>query len=324
MDFDYKTAWEQLSKPLYEKLPPRIIDLILMVERVAAGLSQGHDLQMPWPEDPTFEKAFAEIPTLELSEAARVVWSFGHWAPERVQLQESGTYWKFSHYADQTIRGRLWNPSAATSEGHFKRPPYEIRVHEGFLRLCISDHHGWRWKEIEPASEYAFGALLAALDRIGDTRDVEAVTSKVPWTASDEMKRFVDLSEFDTSSEAKRLRMLRAPPAPKGWRIEQISSVNYKPHPFTIGTEHFVDGRIDSSVPCAHRGPRRERCNLSLEEHTFDTVAIVSSPETGDVEKVILDDASKEWLKAVADAAETEEFKKLGRALDGFSFIKKE
>lgn len=63
-------------------------------------------------------------------------------------------------------------------------------------------------------------------------------------------------------------------------RLKEIMSVNHDPHPFMIGSEHIVHAdkhnngilskEVMEEVGCAHPG-----CNLSYDEHTFNTVLFI-------------------------------------------------
>jgi hypothetical protein len=67
-----------------------------------------------------------------------------------------------------------------------------------------------------------------------------------------------------------------APPV----RLLRVESVNFKPHPFMIGTRHVAHaadkccGMLGEetmrAIPCAQRG-----CRSSFEEHVHDTVAFL-------------------------------------------------
>ena len=62
--------------------------------------------------------------------------------------------------------------------------------------------------------------------------------------------------------------------------LENITAVNHKPHPYTVGSKHIAHAAANHSgmlgdatlkaVKCAHPG-----CILSYEEHTSDTVMFI-------------------------------------------------
>lgn len=160
--FDYAAAWREVAKPAYEALPQSVRDLLAQVATEAAHLGQKPDLSMPWPDDPQlgdkgtpgsnlrvrFDKTPAEI----LALAARVIHAAGHWFPSRGELEipgrNSGSHWKFAHYADQSLRERL---IAATSADTMRNNgPFQ--VHEGAIRFCYSSPDTWMWHEVAPAT----------------------------------------------------------------------------------------------------------------------------------------------------------------------------
>ncbi len=58
----------------------------------------------------------------------------------------------------------------------------------------------------------------------------------------------------------------------EGMKFVDLVNVNFKPHPFTLGSFASKHGNQDdlnamNSYPCCHPG-----CNLSYKEHTFDLV----------------------------------------------------
>lgn len=95
--------------------------------------------------------------------------------------------------------------------------------------------------------------------------------------------------------------------------IDSINSINFKPHPYTIGTRHIkeaqkyggiLDKRTLKDVRCAV-----PYCNLSYEEHTSDRVAFI---------KLTRDCSNNEmthWLQKLVDKWTTVE------KVDGFIFV---
>jgi len=91
----------------------------------------------------------------------------------------------------------------------------------------------------------------------------------------------------------------------------EIHNVNFRPHCYMVGTEHvayasehcngILDERTTNVIPCARRG-----CNLSYDEHEYDTVAVV--------EIVKKDDAIGKFLQDNLSL-----FKE--HNIDGFAFI---
>jgi hypothetical protein len=95
-----------------------------------------------------------------------------------------------------------------------------------------------------------------------------------------------------------------------------VDHVNFKPHPFTIGSRHVTHaadhcgGRIGDetikAVPCAHPG-----CRLAYEDHTSDHVIFVK------LIKNCKQDEVRECLKAVIEESKKDK-------IDGFAFVKSE
>ena len=68
--------------------------------------------------------------------------------------------------------------------------------------------------------------------------------------------------------------------------VEGVENINYKPHPFTIGSEHIGKYKLDTSKPCVgytnnegeysnNRKKGFTKCGLSIKEHTSDTVVFL-------------------------------------------------
>lgn len=127
-DFDYRRAWEVVAAPAYMHLSDNLIRLINRVKAEASDLGQLEDLSMPWPKTYPLKELFEQFSSVELAEASRVFYDYGHWAFDKRGMwsQKSGLYWKFSHYADQVLQERI---GAVCLEGN------KVRVRQGLL--CI-------------------------------------------------------------------------------------------------------------------------------------------------------------------------------------------
>lgn len=101
---------------------------------------------MPWPEKHDLRLRFENTPSEVLSLAARVIYFAGHWFPTGGDLDlpgcNSGSHWKFSHYADQVLRQRFGISGDA---------PFQII--EGAIRLTYSSRDMWTWAEVAPATK---------------------------------------------------------------------------------------------------------------------------------------------------------------------------
>jgi hypothetical protein len=113
------------------------------------------------------------------------------------------------------------------------------------------------------------------------------------------------------------------------YRFDSIHGVNFKPHPFTIGTQlvaHASDnfmGRLGAEAiedyekkhgsACAYRArPGAERCNVPYDEHTSDRVAFLKVR----TEKTLKE--NKELPKFLYACKPTLEKEKI----DGIGFVK--
>lgn len=140
--FDFVAAWREVANPAYLALPQNLRDLFETVREVAKDLQQDKNLDMPWPEG--LKSQFDEIPAEELSKAAHVIYCWGHWGG--MDSSSGGAYWKFSRYADQSLRPRLGMDPSSTWED----PPrgLSFKVCDGLLRLCYSSRDLWTWTKI--------------------------------------------------------------------------------------------------------------------------------------------------------------------------------
>lgn len=99
-----------------------------------------------------------------------------------------------------------------------------------------------------------------------------------------------------------------------GADIEDIISVNHRPHPFTIGARHVAHAAdrhggmlteaVCRAVPCAAQG-----CRLPFDEHTSDRVAVIALRRDLPAADV------REWLSRVATHVAAGDLR-----LDGFVF----
>mgnify|MGYP001604796628 CR=1 FL=1 len=120
--FDYARAWAEVARSKYDSLPADVRQLFIDTAWITKDLRQLPDCSMPWP-DADMEGSyngrelrgrFDKIPAEWLALASCVIHDFGHWRPTGVSLPPAedqairqGGHWHFSHYADQSLRGRL-------------------------------------------------------------------------------------------------------------------------------------------------------------------------------------------------------------------------
>jgi hypothetical protein len=190
--FNCERAWAELACIDYDCLPRNIRHLVSMTIQASQDLVQGESLDMPWPSEENLcalleagkidrevfdaclrlRGMFEKTPAEDLAWAARVVYSYGHWAPLRVvqqdlfkhrllehmeqahRFQKTGGYWKFANYADQELTRRIG------IERNRKHSPRGISaVHQGCLRVYWSHPNLWCWTEVGWATKVAFERL---------------------------------------------------------------------------------------------------------------------------------------------------------------------
>lgn len=161
--FNYKKAFDEAAFPAYEALSPYVKNVFEEVINQASDLSQSKDLSMPWPKTPLME-LFGGLNDFDVAVASKVIYSAGHWAYAefdlafeaggsayqlRNKLQNHGSYWKFSNYADQILRERL---------GVEYRPNYNrdnlrnFEIHVGMIRICVQTPDSWNWIDLALAT----------------------------------------------------------------------------------------------------------------------------------------------------------------------------
>lgn len=209
--FDYARAWSERARPAYEALTQNLRDLVARVATEAGDLAQLSDCSMPWPEGSNLAQAFDKIPAEWLSQAAEAVHDYGHWFPVGprsvgAEVLPAGASWKFSHYADQSLRARLGLPTRG-DDGRSRGVSFAI--HEGRIRLCYSSKDSWMWVELFLATEtglteakqvagrvrsaVAAGKTSIDQDNIAYT-EIEALRATYPSLADQYMIDEADLS----------------------------------------------------------------------------------------------------------------------------------
>lgn len=167
--FDYARAWQENARPAFESLPANVRALVGRVAVEAGELHQLADCSMPWPEESDLRATFEKIPAEWLALAASVVYYAGHWFPSWGKLDglpRDGATWKFSHYADQSLRARLGRPERGP--GRFNTPGVTYQIHQGAIRVCWSSRDCWTWREVAPATERGLLRAQEAAQAIHD------------------------------------------------------------------------------------------------------------------------------------------------------------
>ena len=98
-------------------------------------------------------------------------------------------------------------------------------------------------------------------------------------------------------------------------KLHSVTHVNYKPHPYMIGTPHLtkssgiylnIEEAESKGAKCAHKN-----CNLSYKEHTSDRIGFVQT-----IKNCTNEDVQKALLPIVEEIGE--------KILDGLAFIESE
>lgn len=144
INFDYKSALSEVIRPLYrEHVPGAALDLYNYIRRNYGHLRQNQSLGLDWP--PELKPQFERLATDDLALSSRLIYYMGHWGGF---ANDSGAYWRYAIFADQTLRDRLGIPYMdETPDG------WSLSIHEGVVRVRYGDSDMWIWEEICPALE---------------------------------------------------------------------------------------------------------------------------------------------------------------------------
>lgn len=108
-EFNYERAWRELAKPRFDNLAPGLRDLFYQVRAASGELaSVPQDAVNPFPDTEVCRALVAEFDKFsseELSEAACVIYYYGHWGytKEGKEAQIGGAYWRFQRLADHVV-----------------------------------------------------------------------------------------------------------------------------------------------------------------------------------------------------------------------------
>lgn len=314
-DFDYKRAFTEVAEPAFNALPQDIRDLGKRIESDFGDVHQDRNTHMPWPIDSDLRERFNEIPVEILAWASRAMHFYGHWGTGWKVPTSNGWYWKFSLWADQTLRRKIGLPEFPRPRE--KDPVLSVQVHEGFLRLCHSTPGVWEWEEIGVATPMLYSQLTDLMQTHKKYDKTLKAAIKLPYRDGGftTLTSFLDLSDYREKSPEENDIITHLKDS--GLKLAEIISCNFKPHPFCVTSEHVEKSHgmyLDPSV-AACGAPR---CNLKYAEHTHEKVALLkvvgASPED---EKVNLTDTQQATLKALVPILEKHK-------IDGINFIKEE
>lgn len=271
-DFDYKRAWKELAEPEFKKLPDVVHKLYHNIHDHYSHCQQDRDCDLPWPDD-RIKTVFDSIDLSVLARASRVIYFYGHWGSG---LENNGAYWRFSLWADQTIRRKLALDESSVT-GVFRAARYNISlaIREGYLRVCRSTKASWTWEEIGPVSEDLFDDAVDLLSGNKYSNANKAYEAVLDLRKTDD--KFLDLDEYKERSEDEQEII----DALKGtnFKFVEITNANFDPHPFMITGKHLANSKSmylnPDCAPCGFKG-----CQLSYAEHTSERVAVFKLRET--------------------------------------------
>lgn len=270
MTFDYITAWRELARPAFEALPANVRALVDRVAVEANGLHQISDTSMPWPDEAsevsiaaydgqTLRQVFDKIPAEVLALAARVVYSVGHWKPGNTPQffdNSAGASWKFSHYADQVLRGRLELPERG--DNGRDKAMIQTKVIEGAIRVCYSSPDSWTWEEVAPAT---VGGLESAR-RIGSS-----LRTRVDMAGGDERKGSRAYGDARENAAYKFMETLKSSKPLAQWPSwEKFGNLD----PFMC-SEHEMKRREAASRPPVDRETVIAKINADRDKKIADT-----------------------------------------------------
>lgn len=217
--FDFELAWQQIMLPAFKQLPTQVHVLLKNVALECAELHQLPDCSMPWPDDGgKLREQFDRVSGDVLSHAAHVVYFYGHWHPgesfgPKPPGSNHGAAWKFSHYADQVLRGRF----NLSENGRDSRAAVSFAIIEGTIRLCYSSRDCWNWHEVAPATDAGMetakklhaGLSAQIAGKLDDDRDNEAhkffgtIENIKAWPDMDTAGFMVEESDLETRRVAR-------------------------------------------------------------------------------------------------------------------------
>jgi hypothetical protein len=174
-----KQGWK-FAVPELMTLDSKMLELCLRVHEEACGEAQRNDLSLGWPND-SLREAFAALTTEELAKPACVIHYAGHWHPGSNDwlrpLTRQGTYWRFSAYADETLRLAL-----GIRRGQSSKRGFHFEVNDGVLKACAGTETAW----IAQAIGYADRPTLEKAKLILKNSDVPET---VPGPSKDKKKK---------------------------------------------------------------------------------------------------------------------------------------
>lgn len=193
-DFNFKRAWREGADPAFRALPAKVLRIIEDVTERHVESVQGPTLAIKLHPDDLYD--FAELDTLTLARAARVVHDWGHWHSGRKdedatswksRMLQHGGGWKFANLADQILaeRCKLRSRFEETGRG------VSFRIIEGVIRAQVSGKDFWTWKEIGMASEELAERLVSG-SRPAGARDWKSIEDWLAELRQDERKRGSD------------------------------------------------------------------------------------------------------------------------------------
>jgi hypothetical protein len=140
-DFNYQKAYCVLAVPAFNDLNQEQRGSFRALLPMVGDLSQGRDLSILLND--SIRVILDALDCNELATLSRAVYFVGHWYPgflPELFDNDKGESWKVANCCDQVLRERL-------------KPPYNIQIHEGVLRVTFSNRDCWIWEEFGLATE---------------------------------------------------------------------------------------------------------------------------------------------------------------------------
>lgn len=276
-EFDFRKAWFHLAKAGYDALEPATKALIARTVKACEDQRQNSKLGMDWPTDESIKHDMFELSRDELAKSIACVYFYGHWFDP-------------GYLRDQRALLQCCRDEERSNE--------QLSCAEWLLR-----RDGGYWK-------YDLLAKQAWIERFPGA-DWKAIANVEGACDNFKFKKHVKGTDMDDEELAAKY----TPLLDSLLIVKRVDRVNYRPHPFCIGPQHFPkDGGIYIDVhqaPCAYRDAARVRCNLSYEDHVSDHVMFLQLKR----------DCLKSELLAVIKPVE-DEMKK--DKIDGFVFVESE
>lgn len=140
-NFNYPKAYCVLAVPAFARLNAKQKNAHSKLIPLVGELQQDRALSIPI--SPAIIEILNALSCVELAEMSRASYFVGHWYPghlPKIFPNSRGESWKIANCCDQILRQRL-------------KPPHNVEIHDGKLRVIFSSHRCWVWEEFGLATE---------------------------------------------------------------------------------------------------------------------------------------------------------------------------